>query len=162
MAILNQVARQARIAAYKPGVTTKLAGKIIDTNKPEFADLFANRDPKQPMSSLNGEIILERDLREDGSLKGVVSVHPDALAAMLPELKSDTEDKAGWKKHMDKFKADGVDLLQEINIADPTPDEYELAAAEELATLDIDSMSDAEAKQKLKDIKIKSALEGGV
>ena len=158
MAILNHTARQARIATYKPGIITKLAGKIIDTGKPEFADLKS--DKGKPMSSLNGEIILERDLRPDGSLKGVISVHPDNLAAILPELKNATLDKTGWKKHLDQFKVDGVDLLQEISIADPTPDEYELSAAEELATLDIDSMSDFEAKQKLKDIKAKSVLEG--
>lgn len=162
MAILNQVAKQARITAYKNKVKQKLASKIIDTSKPEFSDLFANRDPKQPMSSLNGEIILERDLREDGSLKGVVSVSPDALAAMLPDLKNDTEDKAGWKKHLDKFKAEGVDLLQEISVADSTPDEYELSTMEELATLDIDAMSDYDAKQKLKDIKAELALERAI
>lgn len=160
MAKINEVARQARITAYKSEILTKLAGKIIDTSKPEFSDLIADKDPDKPMSSLNGEIILERDLREDGSLKGVISVHPDALAAMLPELKNDTEDKGGWKKHLDKFKADSVDLLQEINIADPTPDEYELSAMEELATLDIGSMSDLEAKQKLIALQNKSAQEG--
>lgn len=159
MAILNQAARQTRITAYKDKIEQKLAGKIIDTSKPEFADLIADRNPNKPMSSLNGAIILERDLRVDGSLKGVISADVDDLAAMLPDLKKDTEDKTGWKKYLDKFKADGVDLLQEISIADPTPDEYELSAMEELAILNIDSISDSDAKQKLKDIKAKSALE---
>ena len=159
MAILNQSARQARIVAYKDKVKQKLASRIIDTSKPEFADLIS--DKGQPMASLNGAIILERDLREDGSLKGVVSIDVDDLAAMLPDLKKDTEDKMGWKKYLDQWKAEGIDILKDINIADPTSDEYELTAAEELASLDINSMSDAEAKQKLKDIKAKLALEKG-
>lgn len=159
MATLNQVARQARIIAYKDKVRQKLATIIIDTSKPEFADLIANRNPNKPMSSLNGAIILERDLREDGSLKGVVSIDVDDLAAMLPELKNDTEDKAGWKKYLDQFQAEGLDSIL-ADVADLTPDEYELTAMEELATIDPDSMSDYDAKQKLKNIKAKSALEG--
>ncbi|MBA7475665.1 hypothetical protein ES707_11037 [subsurface metagenome] len=146
---INKVARLARIGAYKNKVKQKLASRIIDTSKPEFADLIANKDPQKLMSSLNGEIILERDLNTDGSLRGVVSVSVDDLASMLPDLKKDTEDKGGWKKHLDKFKAEGLeDILKDV--ADPTPDEFELSATEELATLDINSMSDAEAKQKLR------------
>ncbi len=157
--MLSQVARQARIIKYKDKVKQKLASRIIDTNKPEFADLIADRNPKKLMTSLNGAIILERDLREDGSLKGVVSIDVDDLAAMLPDLKKDKDNKTGWKKHLDKFKAEGIDILKSISIADPTPDEYELTAMEELATLDVDSMSDFDAKQKLKDIKAKAAQE---
>jgi len=158
--LLNGTARQARIAAYKNKVKQKLANKIIDTSKPEFADLVSDRG--QPMSSLNGEIILERDLREDGSLKGVVSVNPDDLAAILPDLKNDTENKSGWKKHLDKFKAEGIDIDGLFkDVADPTPDELELTPEEELATLDIDSMSDFEAKQKLKALQVKMAQERG-
>lgn len=155
--MLNKVARQARIASYKNKVKQKLAGKIIDTSKPEFADLFADRNPLKKMTSLNGAIILERDLREDGSLKGVVSVDVDDLAAMLPDLKKDTENRSGWKKHLDRWKAEGIDIL--IDVADPTPDEYELSAAEELAALDITSMSDADAKGKLIALQVKLAQE---
>lgn len=153
--MISQVARQARITKYRDKLKQKLAGRIIDTSKPEFADLIADRNPFKPMSSLNGAIILERDLREDGSLKGVRSVDVDDLAAMLPELKKDKDNKTGWKKHLEKFKAEGIDILKDISIADPTPDEYELTAMEELATLDVDSMSDSEAKQKLKELKTK-------
>lgn len=160
MAKLSIVARQARVAAYKDKVKQQLARKIIDFSKEEFCDLIADNNPGKPIVSLNGAIILERDLREDGSLKGVVSVDVDDLAAMLPELKKDKDNKTGWKKHLDKFKAEGIDILKSINISDPTPDEYELTALEELATLDVDSMSDYDAKQKLKEIKAKSALEG--
>lgn len=157
--MLSQLARQARITKYKDKVKQKLVSRIIDFSKLEFVDLIADRNPNKPMTSLNGCIILERDLREDGSLKGVVSVDVDDLAAMLPDLKKDKDNKRGWKKHLDKFKAEGIDILKDISIADPTPDEFELTAAEELATLDVDSMSDYDAKQKLKDIKAKAAQE---
>lgn len=151
---INKVARLARVVAYKNKVKQELAGKIIDTSKPEFADLVS--DQGKPMSSLNGAIILERDLREDGSLKGVISVDVDDLAAMLPELKKDTSNKTGWKKHLDQFRHDGIDVDGLFkDVADPTPDELELAPDEELATLNIDAMSDFEAKQKLKELKAK-------
>jgi len=148
MATLNATARQARIAAYRGKVKQKLASKIIDTRKREFADLKSDRGKK--MSSLNGAILLERDVK-GGILKGVVSIDIDDLAAMLPDLKKDTKNKAGWKKYLDQWKAEGIDILKDV--ADPTPDEYELPAAEELVTLDIDAMSDAEAKQKLRELK---------
>lgn len=124
MANLTSAARQTRITAYRDGLKLKLADRLIDTKKAAFADLIGDKNPKKPMSSLNGEIILERDLAEDGSLKGVVSVHPDALAAILPDLKADTLDKMGWKKHLDKFKAEGKDIL--AGVADPQPSEYEV------------------------------------
>lgn len=149
MARINKVARQARITAYRNKVKQKLASRIIDTSKPEFANLIADKDPNKLMSSLNGAVLLELDLREDGSLKGVVSIDVDNLASILPDLKNDPENKKGWKKHLDKFKAEGLDDILK-DVADPTPDEFELTATEELATLDVDSMSDAEAKQKLR------------
>lgn len=124
MANLTSVAKQARIIAYGNGLKLKLADKIIDTKRAEFADLYADGNPAKKMESLNGEIILERDLAEDGSLKGIVSVHPDALASMLPDIKADTLNKMGWKKHLDKFKAEGKDIL--IGVADPHSDEYEV------------------------------------
>ena len=156
MAILNQIAKQARITAYKDKVEQKLASKVIDVDKLEFLDLVS--DKGVPMRSLNGEIILERHIGEDGKLKGVVSVSPDSLATILPELKNDTEDKAGWKKYFDQWKAEGLpDILKDV--ADPTPDEYELTAMEELATLDIDAMSDYDAKQKLRDIEARITQE---
>ncbi len=124
MANLTSAAKQARIAAYKNGLKLKLAHRLIDTKNVAFADLIADKNPKKPMSSLNGEIILERDLAEDGSLKGVVSVHPDALASMLPDIKVDTTNKTGWKKHLDKFTAEGKDIL--VGVASPQPSEYEV------------------------------------
>jgi len=198
MAILNEAAKQARITAYKDKVKQKLASRIIDTDKPEFADLIANvpsipvlakqltklvgQDCKESaalevlkalpeiaidllrlktMTSLNGAILLERDLRDDGRLKGVVSGDVDDLASILPDIKTDTENKLGWKKWLDMFFAEGLpDILE--GVADPTPDEYDPSAMEELAVLDIDTMSDAEAKQKLKDIKIKAAQLGDI
>ena len=120
---LTEAAKQARIATYKPTLLAKLAHRVIDTKKPDFADLIADKNPKKPMDSLNGEIILERDLAEDGSLKGVVSVHPDALASMLPDIKADTQDKMGWKKHLDRFKAEGKDIL--AGVSNPKSSEYE-------------------------------------
>lgn len=124
MANLTDTAKQARITAYKDTLRQKLADRLIDTKKAAFADLYADKNPNKPMSSLNGDIILERDLAADGSLKGVVSVHPDALAAMLPDIKADTTDKMGWKKHLDKFKAEGVDILS--GVANPSPSEFEV------------------------------------
>ncbi|MBA7564250.1 hypothetical protein ES708_05912 [subsurface metagenome] len=75
---------------------------------------------------------------------------PASNHILLPDLKKDTKNKAGWKKHLDRWKAEGIDILKDV--ADPIPDEYELTAAEELATLDVDAMSDAEAKQKLREL----------
>jgi hypothetical protein len=159
MAKLSESARLARIAAYKNTLMTKLASKIIDISKPEFADLVT--DKGQPMSTLNGEIIIERDLREDGSLKGVVSISPDGLAAMLPNLKVDTENKAGWKKYLDKWQAEGLANILD-GVANPNASEYELTAMEELVTLNIDTMSDYEAKQKLIALRGKAKQEAKV
>lgn len=154
---INAIARQARIGAYGSSLRQKLKDKIIDTSKPAFADLVSNRG--KPMESLNGEIILDRELAENGTLMGVHSVSLDSLAVLLPELKQDAEDKAGWKKWLDQWKAEGLnDIL--VGVADPNPDEYELSAVEELATLDIGSMSDFEAKQKLIALQIELAQEG--
>lgn len=156
MQILNELAKQARVATYKDKIKQKLASLIIDTSKPEFADLV--NDKGIPMSSLNGEIILKRDLKADGTLEGVTSVSPDILAAMLPELKGDTENKLGYNKKLDEWKAEGLeDILKDV--ADPTSDEYELTTAEELATLNIEEMTDYEAKQKLMALQDKLALE---
>lgn len=156
MSKINLVARQARITKYKDKVKAKLSSRIVDFSKAEFCDLIADRNPDKPMISLNGAIILERDLREDGSLKGVVSVDVDDLAAMLPDLKKDTEDKTGWKKHLDKLKEEGIDINGLFkDVAEPTADEYELTIEEDLAALNIDSMSDAEAKIKLRELKTK-------
>lgn len=124
MVNLTETAKRARIKAYGDTLKYKLTDKLIDTKKAGFADLIADKNPKKPMDSLNDEIILERDLAEDGSLKGVVSVHPDTLSAMLPDIKVDTEDKMGWKKYLDKFKAEGKDIL--AGVADPQPSEYEV------------------------------------
>jgi len=124
MANLTPTARQARITAYRDGLKQKLAHRLIDTKKAEFADLYADKNPAKKMSSLNGEIILEKDLYPDGTLRGVVSVNPDDLAAILPDIKKDIDDKMGWKKYLDKFKAEGVDIL--AGITDPQPSEYEV------------------------------------
>ncbi len=159
MANLSQIAKQARITAYKSGLTAKLAARIIDTAKSEFADLYADGNPAKKMTSLNGDIILERHI-ENGVLKGVVSVHPDALASMLPDLKADTTDKTGWKKHLDKFNAEGNNIL--IGVVDPVASEYELSAVEQLAALDIPPMSDAAGKAKLVDLQVKVKAEKGI
>lgn len=123
MPTLTPVARQARIQAYKATVLTRLAHRVIDVSKPGFVDLYADGDPKKKIASLNGAIILERDLYPDGRLRGVVSVDADDLAAMLPDLKADTLDATGWKKHLDRFAIEGVDLL--AGIPAPLASEYE-------------------------------------
>lgn len=123
MTNLTSAARQARIAAYKDSLKQKLAHRLIDTTKPAFADLYADKNPAKKMSSLNGEIILEKDLYPDDTLRGVVSINPDDLAAILPDIKADSSDKMGWKKHLDKFKAEGVDILADITA--PQSSEYE-------------------------------------
>ncbi len=153
--MITKAAKETRIARYKDDVKRKMSKMIADTAKAGFKDL--KTDKGKPMYTLNGEIILERDWWPDGRLKGVVSVHPDALAAMLPELKNDIDDKMGYKKYLDKWRSDGVEDIFE-GVADPTPDEYELSAAEELATLDIGSMSDYEAKQKLIALQAKARM----
>lgn len=158
MQILNEVARQARIVTYRAKIQQKLASKIIDTGKPEFADLV--NDKGVPMSSLNGEILLRKDFRADGTLEGVVSVSPDNLAAMLPDIKVDIDNRTGYNKKLDEWKEEGLeDILKDV--VDPTPDEYELTAIEELANLNIEEMSDYDAKQKLKALQAKLALEKG-
>lgn len=121
MAKLTEAARQARITAYRDTLKQKLAHRLIDTKKPEFANLKS--DKGKPMSSLNGEIILEIDQYPDGRLRGVISANPDDLAAMLPDIKADTTNKMGWKKHLDIFKAEDKDILE--GVTNPLPEEYE-------------------------------------
>lgn len=122
---LTEAAKEARIKAYGKGLKEKLAHRIIDTGKPAFDDLYADGIPTKKMTSLNGAIILERDLYPDGRLRGVVSVDINDLASMLSDLKVDATDKSGWKKHLDKFKAEGKDIL--AGVADPIASEYEVA-----------------------------------
>jgi len=155
VARLNKAAEEARIAAYKGGLQQKLASNIIDVSKPDFTDLVT--DKGKPMASLDGQVILKRDLREDGSLKGVIAVELDDLSTILPDVKADTEDKMGWRKHIDRWSAEGIDVLE--GVADPQPGDYELPAAEELASLNVAGMSDAEAKQKLLELQQKRAQE---
>jgi len=154
---LKRAAAQIRITNYKNSLQLHLVNKIIDVGKPEFADLVSSNG--KPMESLNGQVFLGRDLRENGKLKGVFSVELEDLASMLPDIKVDTENKMGWKKHLDKWNAEGVNVLE--GIADPTSDEYELPAAEELASLDIATMSDADTKQKLLELQQKLMQEQG-
>lgn len=125
MAKLTEVARQARITTHRDKVLTKLGYRIIDVSKPAFADLYADGNPAKKMESLNGAVILERDLYPDGRLKGVVSVDVPDLAALLPDIKMDTTNVMGWKKHVDKFIAEGVTNLFD-GVPDPQPSEYEV------------------------------------
>lgn len=156
MARLNAVAKANRIARYKLGMANKLAHHVIDTDKPEFSDLVTDKGKK--MTGLNGAIILGIDLREDGSLKGVVSVDVDDLASILPDIKADTEDKMGWGKHLTMFKAEGVNILEGVD--DPTPDEFDLSVTEELLELNIPAISDLEAKHKLLELRQRLIQEG--
>ncbi len=162
MAVLSTAARKTRITAYKSKMLQRLESKVIDTNKPEFADLKTNAG--KLMSSLGGEIILERDLRQDGSLRGAYSVSPDALAAMLPDIKVDTANVSGWKRHLDRWRGEGIDVDGLFTgVADPRPDEYELTVTEDLLMLNIDAMSNFEAKNKLKELQGKATQgEGGL
>ncbi len=152
---VNQAAKATRIQKYRAGALQKLAIHVIDCDKPEFAHLVNDQGMK--MASLNGAILLEVDYREDGTLKGVISVDADDLAVILPEVKVDQQDETGWKKHIDRWSAEGINILAGVD--DPTPDEFELPVAEELAGLDIDAMSDIEAKQKLKGLQEKQQSE---
>lgn len=155
MTDLNEEARQARITAYKSDLEQKLKPKLIDTKKKKFSDLVNDRG--RPVESLNGQIILGRDLTEDGKLKGVMSAGLDDLAAILPDIKVDVNNKTGWKKHLDRWKSEGIDILE--GVADPMPDEYELSVAEELVSLDVATMSDAIAKAKLLELQQKQTKE---
>lgn len=145
---LNKIAKQNRITAYSNALRAKMASRIIDVAKPGFADLLTAAG--KPMKSLNGEILLRKHIGEDGKLKGIISIGVDTLASILPDLKADTDDKAGWAKNVANLKVEGIDILE--GIADPQSDEYELTAEEELPLINIDSISDFEAKQKLKDL----------
>lgn len=144
---LTPAARQARIQALLPTVLTRLSHRVIDTAKPAFTDLYADGNPAKRMDSLNGAIILERDLYSDGRLRGVVSVDVDDLAAILPDLKADTTNKTGWKKHMDRFAIEGVDLL--AGVPDPQPSEYDTSATEDLLVVVPAALTDAQGKAKL-------------
>lgn len=142
---LNEQARQNRVSAYANALRTKLASKIIDVEKPEFADIKSSSG--KPLSSLNGEILIRRHIGEDGKLKGVISVQVEALAARLPDIKTDPDNTEGWERNLNDWGAEGIDILE--GVADPESEEYELSAMEELKTLDLASMSDYNAKQKL-------------
>ncbi len=137
---LTPAARQARITAYRQTVLTQLAHRVINVAT-THTDLYADGDPSKKMASLNGAVLLERDLFPDGKLRGVVSIDVNALAAQLPDLKADTTDAMGWKKHLDAFAAEGVDLL--ANVALPVPSEYDTSAIDDLLALDISTLADA-------------------
>jgi len=142
---INEQAKQNRVAAYANTIRTKLASKVIDVGKPEFADLKSDRG--ELLSGLNGEILIRKHIGDDGKLKGVISVAVEALASRLPDIKVNPDNTLGWKKNVNDWKAEGIDILE--GVADPEPEEYELTATEELKTVDINAMSDFEAKQKL-------------
>lgn len=103
-----------------------MAKRIIDTNEPDFADLKANYPAGWALmsdldknawlltaialESLNGEIILERDLYPDGRLRGVISIHPDVLLGPHPSGKTnleaileDTDDAMGHQKYLEIY-----------------------------------------------------------
>lgn len=143
----NKVARELRIAKYKPKLVQQMeiAGRIIDVKKKAFKHLKSVSG--QLMTSLNGSILLAEDYDDAGQLRGVNSVEVDDLASMIPDLKTDTEDQMGWGHWLQDFLAQSVNILEGVD--DPTPEEYELPAEEELVSLNIGEMSDAEAKAKL-------------
>lgn len=147
----NKVAREARISQYKPNLLQQMEKLIIDVKKDEFKHLKS--DSGQLMDSLNGSILLAEDYDDAGKLRGVNSVEVDALASMLPDLKADTDDKMGWEHWLQDFQALGINILEGVD--DPTPDEYELSAEEELVRLNAGSMPDAEAKFKLIELQAK-------
>lgn len=144
---LTPAARQARIQLLKATVLTRLAHRVIDVSQPAFSDLYADGNPAKQMATLNGVIILERDLYPDGRLRGVVSIDADDLAAALPDIKADTQDKTGWKRHLDKFAAEGVDLL--AGVPDPQASEYDTGAIEDVLAVNPAALTDAQGKAKL-------------
>jgi len=117
---LKETAKQTRIAAYKSNLKSLLADDIIDTSLAEFADLKSEHG--KPMSSLNGEIILQRDVDANGKLKGVISIHPDILATILPDIKADPIG-TGWNKYIANYNAKGKNILN--GVADRQANEYE-------------------------------------
>ena len=154
MPVIRQVARQARITAYRDSLLQKLASRVIDIGKPRFKEL----EVIEGIEVRNGEILLEIEHFPDGSLKGFHAVDIDDLAQRLPDIKVDTEDRMGWKKWLDMLNAEGINILEGVD--DPRPNEYELTTVEELTSLDVSVMSDYEAKQKLLELQQKLALEG--
>lgn len=143
----NIVARESRITKYKPKLLQQMdgVGRIIDVKKDEFKHLKS--DSGQLMDSLNGSILLAEDYDGTGKLRGVNSVEVDDLASLLPDIKKDTDDLMGWGHWLQDFQAQGINILEGVD--DPTPDEYELTAEEELVQLNADSMTDTKAKAKL-------------
>ena len=145
---LKNTAKQSRLSRYKSHIQQKLSSHIIDCEKPEFSHLKNDRGKK--MSPLNGDILLGLDYGDDLTLHGVISITQGNLALQLPEIKEERRngtDVKGFKKHLDKWEAEGIDLLSDVD--DPIPDEFVLSATEELLELNILAMSDYEAKQKL-------------
>jgi len=59
MAILNKVAKKARIVAYSPALKVKLASRIVDASKPKYADMMSDTDVTWGIR--NGEILLKKE-----------------------------------------------------------------------------------------------------
>ena len=156
---LNEAAKTARITKYRPQIQQRLSRHIIDCDVPAFDHL--RNDKGEKMESLNGCVLLELHLAEDGSLKGVISADIDDLASILPNIKKDRQDGTdvvGWKKHLDMFETAGDDIL--TGVLDPTPDEEELSVREQVADTNIDLMSDHEAKQLLEALQVELGDKG--
>lgn len=86
---------------------------IIDTTSPDFDGI-----PMRLRESHKGMVLLEEDRREDGSLRGLVTMEPESLSTRMDEhnlpadfpvsersklfieyIADDVEDKAGHKKY---------------------------------------------------------------
>ncbi len=53
---------------------------IIDKTSPDFDHI-----PMRLRESLEGNVLLEEDRREDGSLKGIVSIEPESMAEVITD-----------------------------------------------------------------------------
>lgn len=148
---LTAQAKMARIERYSTSLRQKLSKRLIDTGKADFNHL--RNDKGQPMTSLDGSILLGLDYFPNGSLRGVKSIDVSDLASILPDVKVDVEDKTGMLKYLQQFSNEDIDILSDVD--EPKEDEYSLTVEEELKKLDVASLSALEALAKLTELKQK-------
>jgi len=74
-------------------IKTKLQKYIIDRAK----------YPNIP-SNLDGEILLEQ------FEYGVITIDVESFTELLPQIKPDANDKMGYKKYIEKWKKEGINL----------------------------------------------------